>query len=269
MDISTARKLKEKGNKLKRRRFLIFEPYYGEAAEKYKQAGNIALSQKDYGLAIECYLLEAKCHKHEKNDFDFVESQQNIAKCYALCGDDENFIKHTSLAINVLETMEEYSSIGNCYKNIADTYLNSNLNLAYDYYTKAAHYYEIKNMPTIANTCTMEKAKILVNLSKLKEAVELYDILASDSSPDYYFKSAICYLALRDYFKATDRLYNCNDTLRGKLLEKLLEAYKANNFKLFQLELLNYTRIGHFDNEDMLILAKIKQDIILNRLNVM
>jgi alpha-soluble NSF attachment protein len=267
-----------------------------EAAELFKEAGNLYKFEKSYSEAFNCFLNAAKCLAKTSpydntRSFDTAEMWMNASLCSEkILGGVETNDKLLNPTLSCLQQAAKlYHNAkrdihaGKCMQKMGEIYEGQ-----YEYknaitsYEQAVRYYASDELNNFRNQCLEAMARLYVmedNFFKASEIFENLAVIAIDCSltknnvNDYLLNSGICFITFcmieRDAFDCIDqKLSKYNqiystflDREKGRFLLQIKDAVEQNNIDIFTNLVREYDLKYKLEKWMIVTLLRIKEAI--------
>lgn len=255
---------------------------YEEAAELFSKAAAQYKIAKAWQEAGDAYVKAGELSLQASNNHDAINHYTNAAKCFKTGGNKQDAVRMYELVVQKQQENNKFSVAAKLYKEIAELEeADLRIGNAIEAYQKAADAFKADDAQTSGNQMLIKVADLCATQDDYKRAIQIYEAVAAESMDnnltkwsvtEYFFKSALCYLA------QSAKLNNDSGTLvKGALerykdmhpafetsrectfLEKLLPAYEERNVDDFT------DIVGEFDQ--MFKLDKWKSTLLLSAKN--
>ncbi|KAJ2655600.1 vesicular-fusion protein S17 [Coemansia sp. RSA 1200] len=277
MSEKKAQELLESANRKAQQKGWFSGPKYEEAGELFEQASIQFKLAKQMREAGEAMLKAAEMSlKHDDyNDASqrFVSASKSFKNAYP-----EQAIYSLKRAVELLTKHNRFYTAASHQAEIAKMYEKAaDIENAMDAYDKAAEWYAQEDSNALASKYSLMVATLAAQLQKYERAIEIFEStaetsidnpLAKWSIKDYFFKAALCRLAIPDDVGAAEALERYKDldpgftnTRECKFLDEIIGDIKRGDMQAFTDHTALYDQISQLDNWKTSLLLRIKRHI--------
>ncbi|OJA17616.1 hypothetical protein AZE42_01198 [Rhizopogon vesiculosus] len=249
-----------------------------DAGDLYQQAANSFRVEKQFKAAGDAFSREAECRENSKENNDAANAWWNAAKAYKK-DDPLTAIQALGCTISHLTKLGRFRQAADREKDIAVIYEQQlhDIAKAAESYTRAAEWYEQEEAAATASACRKSAADLCAQVEDYRGAIQLYDMVANYalksnltkySVKDYWLRSGLCALAMRDVgkaqrdievFKSKDITFS--STRECKFLEDICACVTEGDENAFTAAAFEYDQVTKLDEWKASILMKIKRTL--------
>jgi alpha-soluble NSF attachment protein len=228
------------------------------ATEIYERIASELKSEKKWEEAAN---ILRKCIPLHKDESKLNELYESIANIYKRVQNVEKYIETLATIIGLNKT--NFSKCGKYCICIAEEYeKNEDIQLAIKFYTQAADYYEVSNMPHYSAKNKLKVACLMsLTENKVNSAAEIFEKIADEMYTDknkiltasYVFNAGLCKLKGDGNFRYAIEYYGVKypqilaSTYYTFLLQ-IVSAVETKNVDMYQSIVSNYNLIFGVDN---------------------
>lgn len=226
-----------------------------DSVSYYLEVSNFHKGSFDYDKAL-LFARKAKQFATQNNlQKEIADSHLTIGNIYHELDRQDEAIENYIRSITIYNNLKPSLNSAFCYYSIGLSYLEkNNLNLADDYFNKAAAEYKIINIPDAIDLIDLQKGIILKHKGKIDEAAKQFRAITTKNTSGTIFEAkAEAYFQLADIktetnpkaaIKDLEKAYeiskessNTNQTLRiTRRLSDLYDSLKSTNQSHFYLK---------------------------------
>jgi len=258
---------------------------YEEASELYSKAAAQFKIAKMFQEAGDAYIKASDYANQSNNPVDAINHLTNAAKCFKQAGNKNDAVRLYEQIVAKQQENNKFSVAAKLYKEIAELEeADVKLADAIIAYEKAADCFKADDANTSANQMFLKVADLCAMEGDYKRATEIYDKISSESMdnnltkysvPEYFFKSALCQLALsaklgndqghlaqdavsryKDQFPAFETSKEC------KFMDKILPFFEERDADSFSDAVFDYDNMYKLDKWKMELLHRAKKAIM-------
>ncbi|KAG0704173.1 TPR-like protein [Suillus ampliporus] len=249
-----------------------------EAGDLYQQAANSFRLEKQFKVAGDAFAREAECREKCDETNDAANAWWNAAKSYKK-EDPQLAIQALGCTIMHLTKAGRFRQAADREKEIGQIYQHelNDIAKACDSYQRAAEWYDQEDASATASGCRKDAADLCAEVEDYRGAIQLYDMVANYalksnltkySVKDYWLRSGLCALAMRDVgkaqrdievFKSKDVTFS--STRECKFLEDMCALVTEGDEQGFTTAVFEYDQVTKLDNWKTGILLKIKRSL--------
>ncbi|KAI9479301.1 vesicular-fusion protein S17 [Coemansia sp. RSA 989] len=278
MSTEKANELLQKADKLATQKGWFTGPKYDEAGELYEQAANQFKISSKMREAGEAMLKAARMSLELKDSHDAAQRFITASKAFKKVH-PEQAISALTEAVNILKADGKFrraaaqeNEIGEISEKAMD------LERAMRSYEQAGQWYADEDSTALANGCFLKAAALAAQLEDYIRAIELFEGIAEGSVDnsltkwsikDYFFKAALCRLAIPDSIGATEAIKRYKDldpsfakTRECSFVEEILGDIQSSDSQAFTDHVANFDRVCQLDNWKTTLLLRIKRHIV-------
>ncbi|KAJ2725714.1 vesicular-fusion protein S17 [Coemansia sp. Benny D115] len=253
-------------------------PKYDEAGDLYEQASNqfkLAKQMREAGDAmVKAAEMSLKLDERDDAAQRFITASKAFKKNNPELAVDA--LKH---AVALLTERGRFRSAASHQKEIAKIYEEdlSDVENSMNAYQLAADWYEGDDSVSLANGCRLKVASFAAQLERYEVAVSIFESIAEGSLDnqltkwsikDYFFKAALCRLAIPDDVGAASALERYKDMSPGfdksrecQFIEEIIGDSQNGDVQSFTDHVASYDRISQLDKWKTTLLLRIKNSI--------
>ncbi|KAJ2490588.1 vesicular-fusion protein S17 [Coemansia sp. RSA 2050] len=253
-------------------------PKYREAAELYEQASNqfkLSKKMREAGEAMEkAAQMSLKLNEPDDAAQYFVTAAKAFKKSYP-----QQAVSMLQQAVTILTERGRFHIAASHQKEIARTYEEDLLNLAdaMRAYKQAAEWYADEGSSALANGCLLKVASFAAQLEEYAQAIDIFETIAEGSLgnqlakwsiKEYFFKAALCRLAVPDEVGAAEALERYKDldpsfgtTRECLFLSQVVVDITNGDLQSFTNHIAEFDRVSQLDNWKTTLLLRIKSRI--------
>ncbi|KAJ2685055.1 vesicular-fusion protein S17 [Coemansia spiralis] len=253
-------------------------PKYHEAAELYEQASNqfkLSKKMREAGEAMEkAAQMSLKLNEPDDAAQHFITAAKAFKKSYP-----QQAVSMLQQAVTILTERGRFHIAASHQKEIARTYEEdlSNLADAMRAYQLAAEWYADEGSSALANGCLLKVASFAAQLEKYAQAIEIFETIAEGSLDnqlakwsikEYFFKAALCRLAVPDEVGAAEALERYKDldpsfgtTRECLFLSKIVVDITNGDIQSFTNHIAEFDQVSQLDNWKTTLLLRVKRHI--------
>lgn len=169
----------------------IFGSKYDDAAELYEKAGNSYKLAKSWDKAGSTYIKLANCHLKLESKHEGASAYVDAANCYKKTNNQEA-VRCLNLAVNLFMEIGRLSMAAKHCKEIGDLYeTEENLELAMEYFERAADLFRGEEVTSTANQCQLKVAQFAAQLEQYPKAIEIFEEVARQSINNNLLKYSV------------------------------------------------------------------------------
>ncbi|KAG1888344.1 vesicular-fusion protein SEC17 [Suillus subluteus] len=244
-----------------------------EAGDLYQQAANSFRLEKQFKMAGDAFSREAECREKCNETNDAANAWWNAAKAYKK-DDPQLAIQALGCTIMHLTKSGRFRQAADREKEIGQIYQHELNNIAKALFAEqtAAHF-----CYRTASACRKDAADLCAEVEDYRGAIQLYEMVANYalksnltkySVKDYWLRSGLCALAMRDVgkaqrdievFKSKDVTFS--STRECKFLGDMCDLVTAGDEQAFTTAVFEYDQVTKLDNWKTGILLKIKRSL--------
>ncbi|KAJ3225419.1 vesicular-fusion protein S17 [Chytriomyces hyalinus] len=258
--------------------FGIGGPKLDEAAELYAKAGNTYKLNKQWKESGDAYQSGAHMLLRMGEKDEAATAFMNAAKSYKKSNPLDAITALTS-AVQILIEKGRFSAAASNQKQIAETYETEvgDVKGARDAYEKAAEWYQGEESHAQADACILKAAHFAAQLEDFEGAVAGYEDVASRcvdnkltkwSMKEYFFKSGLCLLNLRDFVRLRTSMerycgmdLQFGDSRECKFILDIADAVEAGDVEAFTNLVVDFDRLSKLDPWKTTLLLRVKKSI--------
>ncbi|KAJ2747818.1 vesicular-fusion protein S17 [Coemansia sp. BCRC 34301] len=251
-------------------------PKYDEAGELYEQASNqfkLSKQMREAGEAMEkAAQMSLKLGERDDAAQRFISASKAFKKSYP-----QQAVSVLEQAVTILTERGRFYIAASHQKEIARIHEEdlSNLADAMRAYQLAAEWYSGEGSSALANSCLLKVASFAAQLEKYDQAIEIFESIAEGSLDnqlakfsikDYFFKAALCRLAVPDDVGAAEALERYKDldpgfgkTRECLFLDEIVADIHKGDLQSFTDHIASFDQISQLDNWKTTLLLRIKR----------
>ncbi|GLJ25249.1 hypothetical protein SUGI_0483340 [Cryptomeria japonica] len=169
----------------------IFGSKYDDAAELYDKAGNSYKIAKSWDKAASAYIKLASCHLKLESKHEAASAYVDAANCYKKTNSQEA-VRCLGLAINLFMEIGRLSMAAKHCKEIGEIYESEeNLELALEYFERAAELFRGEEVTSTANQCQLKVAQFAAQLEQYPKAIQIFEDVARQSMNNNLLKYSV------------------------------------------------------------------------------
>jgi alpha-soluble NSF attachment protein len=236
-----------------------------EAIEIYNNAANLFKMNKLWKEAAEAFMKTVEIHSKMDQKHDAATAYISASNAYKQAGMNNESVKCLEEAATIYTLSGKFSQAAKILKDAGETYeKEENFEKAAECLKKAADYYEGENAKSSSTGCLVKVAHMYAQLKKYDEAISIWEKCVSQSlddrlmtwgSKEYLFKALLCRLAkIKDAASELEGVKNSvfdykeldvrfPDTRECKLVEKIIDAFDAQDLKGFRAALKDFDSV--------------------------
>lgn len=251
---------------------------HGDAADKFKDAGNSFKMGEDFRNAAEMYEKASENYKIGESETDTVSMMVEAANCYEKTNKDKAVASYQK-AIEFYNMAGRWQRSSQYLKKVAEIYeAEGSVEGAMEAYEEAASMYANDGKPSQAQTCNLKIAGMAATAEMYDRAAKIYgDIgiscmdsnLGKYAAKGHFFNAALCLLAIGDLVQIQNKLeefknadFSFGTSRECQFLEQLVEAVSENSSQAYAQACADYDRISPLDHQKTSILMKGKSHIM-------
>jgi len=247
-----------------------------EALELMKSAANQYKMGKNWTEAGNTFRRIGTHHARRRNKMDAAANFVSAGNCYRKKEGGEA-VSCLTKALAIYLDMGRMAVVARTHQTIAEIYESEkDHDKAMKHYELAADFFRSEDSNSSAKSCMVKVAELSAKFNKYEAAIVIYEQVAHDAleSPllkygakDYYFRAAICHLAV-DYLSAKNAISRYidhypafEDSREAKLVLALCHHVDQQDCHQFDQELQKYQSVLRLDPWFLDTLVKVKENI--------
>ncbi|KAJ1762217.1 vesicular-fusion protein S17 [Coemansia sp. RSA 2523] len=278
MSNQKAQELLESADKKATQKGWFSGPKFDEAGELYEQASNQFKLSRQMGKAGEAMVKAAQMSLNLNDTHDAAQRFITASKAFKKTH-PEQAVDALAQAVSILREDGKFriaaaheKEIGKLSEELSD------LERAMRAYEQAAQWYADDDSTALASGCLVKAASLAAQLENYTHAVELFegiaegavdDSLTKWSVKDYFFKAALCRLAIPDAIGAAEGLKRYQEldpsfskTRECGFLDEIIGDIQNSDLQSFTDHVANYDSVSQLDNWKTTLLLRIKRQVV-------
>ncbi|KAJ2777762.1 vesicular-fusion protein S17 [Coemansia javaensis] len=254
-------------------------PKFDEAGDLYEQASNqfkLARQMREAGEAmLKAAQMSLKLGEHSDAAQRLVAASKAFKKSHP-----QQAVDALTQAVGLLAELGRFRTAAGHQKEIATIYEVdlSGPKQAMQAYQLAAEWYAAEDSVAMANGCLLKVAAFAAQLEDYTRATDIFESIAERSVDDqltkwsvkdYFFKAALCRLAVPDSVGAAQALERYKDldpgfasTRECRFVDEIIADVTKGDLQAFTDHVAGYDQISQLDNWKTTLLLRIKHQIL-------